>query len=325
MLVKTGLKPIDPLGTPLDLAPFNTKQMTRKTLSILFGLSLPLLFIACEGETGGGDEFTVDPDQGDTLVEDNARTEKTEKIFYAIPSPMETAGLLKKAGAEYNMNLLNPVKNVDNYTSSAKMALNLGVYGSDLSYTSVFEQTQESMFYTGCAQKLADKLDISGAFDEATMERMEANMEHRDSLLSIISETYWVVDAYLKENDRENTSALIIVGGWMEGLYVASQVALADPTDELKQRIAEQKLSLGDLVDLVSTYENDEHLDMVLADLQKLEAAYAEVENSSADASVSDEGGVAVIGGPGPSATLSDEQLANIAETVKAIRDSYIN
>lgn len=284
---------------------------------------MPVVFTACGGGAEGGEEFNVEPQAEDTLVNKDVRNEKTEKIFYAIPSPMETASLLKKAGAAYNMDLLNPVKNVDNYTSTAKMALNLGVYGSDLSYTSVFEQTQESMFYTGCAQKLADKLDISGAFDEATMERMEANMEHRDSLLSIISETYWVVDAYLKENDRDNTSALIITGGWIEGLYIASQVALAQPTDELKQRIAEQKLSLGDLTDLVGTYESDADLEMVLTDLNKLNEAFAEVETNSSDASLSEEGGVAVIGGGG-SATLTDEQLASVAAVVKEIRDSYI-
>ena len=298
--------------------------MMRKTLSIILGISLPVLFISCEGDPGKGDEFNVDPVQ-DVVNDNDPRKEHTQKIFYAIPSPMETAGLLKKAGAKYDMNLLNPVKNVDNYTSAAKMALNLGVYGSDLSYTSVFEQTQESMFYTGCAQKLADKLDISGAFDEATMARMEANMEQRDSMLSIISETYWVVDAYLKENDRDNTSALIIVGGWVEGLYVASQVAVQDPTEELKGRIAEQRSSLVDLTALVNSYETDGNMEMILTDLKKLEEAYSSVEYSIGEASVSEENGVTVLGGGTAPAVLSDEQLARIAETVKSIRDGYIN
>jgi hypothetical protein len=80
---------------------------------------------------------------------------KTKNIFHNIPPPMETAALLKKAGAEYDKDILNDVKNVDNYTAASKQALNLGIYGADLSYASVFNNTQESMLYTSCAQNLA--------------------------------------------------------------------------------------------------------------------------------------------------------------------------
>ena len=303
--------------------------MTRvyRSATRLLILAFPILLIGCAGETGseGGEEFKVDPKDQESSEQQDSRIERTEKIFYAIPSPMETASLLKKAGAEYNKDILNDIENVDNYTSSAKMALNLGVYGSDLSYTSVFEQTQESMFYTSCAKKLSDNLNISGAFDEATMERMEQNVEDRDSLLSIISETYWIVDAYLKENERENTSALIIAGGWVEGLYIATQVAAADPSPELNQRIAEQKLSLDNLIALVNTYEQDEDLAGVLTDLENIKAAFADVSSSDQESSVTvGEGGVAVIGGGGVS-TLSDEQLAALTETVSEIRANYIN
>jgi hypothetical protein len=51
---------------------------------------------------------------------------KTKNIFYNIPSPMETASLLKKAGASYHGKILNDVKNVDKYTAASKQALNLG-------------------------------------------------------------------------------------------------------------------------------------------------------------------------------------------------------
>ena len=303
--------------------------MTRKYMSIarMLIFIFPVLIIGCGdgGGTSGGEEFEVDPQDKENSEEQQTRVERTEQIFYAIPSPMETVSLLKKAGAEYNKDILNDIENVDNYTSSAKMALNLGIYGSDLSYTSVFEQTQESMFYTSCAKKLSDNLNISGAFDEATMERMEQNLEDRDSLLSIISETYWIVDAYLKENDRDITSALLIVGGWVEGLYIATQVGTADPSEELNQRIAEQKLSLENLIGLVNTYEQDEDLTRVLADLKKINASFEGVSGGTEESKVTgEENGVTVIGGSGVS-SMSNEQLAKLSETVKTIRDSYIN
>ncbi len=282
-----------------------------------------LLLTACGGEQGNQDTLNVDQATDSTSTE---RQKKTKAIFYNIPSPMETAALLKKAGAQYDKNILNDVKNVDLYTAASKQALNLGIYGADLSYTSVFNNTQESMFYTSCAKKLADKLGVSGAFNDATIERMESNRNERDSLLNIISETYWEVDAYLKENQRENISALMVAGGWLEGLHIATAVCKAHDTPELRQRIAEQKLPLKDLIALVSTYgTTDASVNAVLNDLKTLEPLFADVAVGGGASTVQQEGGVTVIGGAAPSAALTDEQLKAIAERTAAIRNTYIN
>ena len=45
-------------------------------------------------------------------------------------------------------------------------------FGADLSYASVFNHTQESMFYTSCAKKLADRLGVLSAFNDSTLEVM---------------------------------------------------------------------------------------------------------------------------------------------------------
>lgn len=254
------------------------------------------------------------------------RSERTRNIFHSIPSPMETAGLLKKAGAEYDRGILNDVKNVDKYTSASKQAINLGIYGADLSYASVYNNTQESMLYTSCAQKLAKKLDVSNAFNQEVVDRMEKNRNDRDSLLSIISETYLDVDGYLKENQRDNISALMVAGGWMEGLYIATQVGKTHDTPELRQRVAEQRLSLTDLLELIRTYSPDDAtVAGVLQDLERLDALFGQVTTPTGNSTMTEENGVATIGGTAPTATLSDEQLKAITEATAAIRAAYIN
>ncbi|MBK6539855.1 MAG: hypothetical protein IPG10_00930 [Flavobacteriales bacterium] len=284
-----------------------------------------VLLSACGGgEPTGQDTLNVPSTEDSTAQAERMR--KTRNIFYNIPSPMETAALLKKAGAEYDKDILNDVQNVDKYTAASKQALNLGIYGADLSYASVNNQTQESMFFTSCAKKLADRLGVSNAFDDATLERMEKNMNNRDSLLSIISETYWTVDAYLKENERDNISALMIAGGWVEGLYIATQVSRVKATPELKQRIAEQKLSLHDLLGLMETYEGtDEALASVKADLTAIAALFEGVAEPAASAEVTQENGVAVIGAASANTTLSDDQLRAITEKASTVRNAYIN
>lgn len=285
-------------------------------------LALLLLLAACGG--GGQQQDTLQADQADSLAQ-SERLGRTKKIFYSIPSPMETAALLKKAGAAYNGKILNDVKNVDKYTAASKQALNLGVYGADLSYASVFNHTQETMFYTSCARRLADKLGVTSAFNDSTMQLMEQHQNDREKLLDIISETYWDMDRYLKVNERENISALMIAGGWVEGLYIATQVAGSNASPELLQRIAEQKLSLTDLQALLDTYGDEPTLTGVRDDLKAIAALYADVQAGGGGVTAKQENGVTVIGAEGGSATLSPAQLKAITEKVAAVRNNYIN
>ena len=277
----------------------------------------------CGSEPAAQDQLTVDAATDSTKEE---RMAKTKKIFYNIPSPMETAALLKKAGAQYNSKILNDVKNVDKYTAASQQALNLGVYGADLSYASVFNHTQESMFYTSCSRKLADRLGVTNAFNDSTLELMQSKMNDRDALLDIISTTYWDVDAYLKENGRDNISALMIAGGWVEGLYVATQVTTTNDSPDLRRRIAEQKHSLDDLVALVGSYGGeDARLDGVKGDLAALQELFKEIKTPEPGATTTEENGVTVIGGNEPPATLTDAQLTAIRDKAASIRNSYIN
>jgi len=277
----------------------------------------------CGSEPAAQDQLNVDAATDSAKAD---RIAKTKKIFFNIPSPMETAALLKKAGAQYNSKILNDVKNVDKYTAASQQALNLGVYGADLSYASVFNHTQESMFYTSCSRKLADRLGVTNAFNDSTLELMQSKMNDRDGLLDIISETYWSVDGYLKENGRDNISALMIAGGWVEGLYIATQVSSTNDTPELRQRIAEQKHSLADLIGLIAAYQaEDARLESVKGDLAALQELFAKATTPEPGATVSEVNGTTVVTGNAPPASLSDDLLKEIREKTASIRNSYIN
>jgi hypothetical protein len=293
-----------------------------RTYSLICAATAALALASCGGEQPQQDTLNVPKVDSTSAI----RAERTQNIFHNIPSPMETAGLLKKAGADYDKDILNDVKHVDNYTSASKQALNLGIYGADLSYASVYNNTQESMLYTSCVQRLAKKLDVSNAFNQDVVDRLEKNRNNRDSLLSIISETYWQVDAYLKENGRDNISALMVSGGWVEGLFVATQVAKQHNTPDLRQRIAEQRLPLTDLLALVKTYSPDDPaVASVQKDLQQLDSLFAGVVVPGGGSTVTQENGVTTIGGTAPPASLTDDQLKSITDAVTAIRASYIN
>ncbi len=205
---------------------------------------------------------------------------KSKLIFYSLPSPLETAMLIKRAGASFNRTLLNPVANVGQYNSNLKMALNLGIYSADLSYSSLFDQTQTTIEYMGNAKKLAENLGIMGSIDETTIRKLEENMNNRDAVMDIISETFMSSNAYLSENNRAAISVMVLAGGWIEGLYLATQLSRdnMENNERLIDRIVYQKLSLYTLLNMMESYDEDPHINMLIDKFKQLRVIYDDIK-----------------------------------------------
>jgi hypothetical protein len=202
-----------------------------------------------------------------------------KKVMYSLPSPVETTLLLKKAGAGYDESLLNPTSNSNKYNTDKQKALNLGVYGADLSYASIFEQDQTIMQYMNVSKKLAIGLDLLAAIDQSIIDRLEANHDNRDSVIRIISETFLNSNSTLKEDNRPEMAALILAGGWVEALYLATQLTKDVVKDkDLVERIVEQKLSFGEMEKLLGVYTDNPDIAEVLTQLQPISQAFNAIE-----------------------------------------------
>lgn len=250
------------------------------------------------------------------------RAERAQKVFQTIPSPYETALLFEESGIGYNAENLNPVENVSTYTTSVQHALNLGVYGADLSYANIHDQSQESMFYMNCSKKMADALGVAGAFTAEAIERIEENMNNRDSMMIIVSDAFWTCDAYLKENGQDNLSALIIAGGWLEGLYIGTRgIQKENPSEDLMKRIAEQKYSLDNLIDLLATYD-DADVKNIAEKLTTLKLSFDKIEEQESETTVSKDD-VPTIGG-GSTLSYTPETIHQISTIIESIRNEII-
>jgi len=184
---------------------------------------------------------------------------QADAMIQNMPSPIEMAILVKHAGGEYNASLLNDVKKLDSYLTNGKKTINMGIYSSDVGYTSLYKQTQETVFYLNNVRKLSDDIGLSDAFDQAMFDRVETNIENRDSLLQILSSSYDMANQYLKENNRMNTSVLMIAGGWIESMYLAANLGVGGgrPQDIISLRILEQELVLGKIVSSMRMIDDD--------------------------------------------------------------------
>ncbi len=289
-------------------------------LKLVLPLSLGLILAACNGEDGDNENAS----SGNVVV-DSLKAASAEKIFYSIPSPIEMASILKASGSGYDNTLPNPVDRKDKYSTVRSRALNLGVYGADLSYAVVYDNTQESMLYLACAKKLADGLGITSAFSEEKVAKMEENMSNRDSMLAMISDSYWETDAYLQENERGNVSAYIITGGWIEGIYLGCKIErklkASGKNKEIGKRIAEQKASLDNLISLLESYASPDSFGDLIDDLKGLQAIYATVKETETETTATTNAdGSTTIGG-GSVFEINEEQLSAIDKKVTEIRN----
>lgn len=245
-------------------------------LSYLALLFIAFYLVSCGVDTSKKEENVLtDQSDGDTfkLKEDLNRA---KQIFYSLPSPIETAMLIKRSGVEFNESLLNKRDNYTKYATTLQRALNLGIYSADLSYAGMFDQTQIAIQYMGISKIMAQDLGILGTIDNELLSRLEVNLGNRDSIMDIISESFMNSDVYLKENGRPETAAIVLAGGWIEGLYLAINSANSRPkgNDDLIDRIVDQKISLGALIQLLENYHNIEMVNRLLFDIRKIAKVY---------------------------------------------------
>ena len=204
-----------------------------------------------------------DDTQANTLIEMQAEDDlnKSKAILYTLPSPIEIASIIKESDVKYDEDLLNNISNSERYTSGLKMALNLGIYSSDMSLASMFNQSQKTVEYLNSLKSLSSRLGIAQLIDDETISRLESKGTTKDEMLDIISEVYMKINNYLTENNRKNVATMVLVGGWTEGLYVALNIAdvNADKNRLLAERIIGQKMALNTVIDIIGSTPNAEN------------------------------------------------------------------
>jgi len=279
-----------------------------------------------DGKKTGSDEITLDETEiGTDLLDDIS---EAKQIFYSLPSPLETALLIKSAGAAYNEELLNPTENIASYTTNRSMALNLGIYTTDLSFASLFDQTQTSIQYMNAAKQMADGLGILDAIDNNTIERLEANVNNRDVIMNIISETFMNSSSFLTENERPALASIVLVGGWVEGLYIATNLVGDESIDDNKlvQRIVDQKLSFEIVLHLLDDNKDNIDIANILEDISGLKETFDKITitTSKIEAVLDAETNVTLLKSES-STNLTPELFRELQEKVKVLRTNFVS
>jgi len=288
---------------------------------------LTVLFVSCSTEKKPDEQEFLNTLES-TEEKAGVDEEVINSILDQIPSPLEISVLLKHSGSKYDGTVLNDSDNLSKYNSNFKKALNLGVYGTDLGYTNIYEQNQDGFDYVRSIKSLADDLNIGQFFDVQTIGRLAANSKNLDSLVLITTLNFNHINHYLQSQGRDNLSVLLLTGGWVEAMQITCQVAAKKPSQELYEKIGEQKIILEQILLLFSFYADDSNMTELLKDLEQLKAAYEKVtiNYTYKESSMEIVNGVAVIKDNSTTTiNITEENVQEIKSITNAIRTKIIS
>jgi hypothetical protein len=282
-------------------------------------------FSSCGEEVSPEKEkVALEMNSEDTVLVD--MPELNPDMAYSVPTPNELFAVIKETGVSYDGTILNSTENIEKYSSKKIQALNFGVYFTDLAFASSFSENASILSYFGTIKVLSDDLGISNALDAAIYEKVEANLENNeaDSLLFLSNDAYFQAYSYLEENERGSTLALIVLGGWIESLYIMTNLGEYEEGSNLLARIGEQKLTVENLMGFMMKYQDDSNVAEVMEELADIEELFWSFEEEEGDdVTTAKEGDVYVLSG-GSTIMVSAEQYEELKELVAALRNDII-
>ncbi len=291
----------------------------RKIL-LPFSLVAALVSGGCGNKPAGE---TADNMADTSAVKEPAKKPGEVQKYSQVPSPGEMFSFIKQLGnkAKDDVTQLNSPENLKKYNDNKSKALNFGIYSADLLFCSTFNHGAEALKYFVNIKKLGDDIGISTAINEQTATRISNNISNPDSLANISNDLYFTTFDHLESNDRGNTLAMVMAGGWVESIYMVTSMEPVYKKDSpVITRVAEQKYTLENLMDFMKKYEKDPDVASVLKQLDNLKAEFDKIEDAKGPAAITVKKGKKILGGGSTGIAVTADQYKAIVEKTMAIR-----
>jgi hypothetical protein len=301
------------------------KVYPKKPIAISLLLSSLMLLNSC----GNGNKEDIN--LNDTTQVKKAVTISSEvihEVIKSIPPPVEITSLIKESGVPFQADLLNPTDNKNKYTSTYQKALNLGIYGADLGYINLYEKTYQSLKYLDAVRDLANDLSVGQFFDFETIKRLASNNKNIDSIIYISTTSFEKMNDYLAKQKRDNISTLMLIGGWIESMHLATNIGKNEKNQELIKRVGEQKVALDQISILINAFKGNAEFDHLINDINELKSIYDQIKISYEyhEPATKEVNGMLVVEDNSTSKVeINEEQFFKIADKIAELRSKFIN
>ena len=284
-----------------------------------------MLLAACSQRSPANLEVNMDDlDIGELQIS----PETMDDIIENIASPIEVAALISGLNVPYSSRYLADPESLSSGASSFEMAFSLGALSADLGYLNMYGKTGTALNILSCINRLAGALQLGRYFDLAIFNHLAATGSDPDSLMFISVDSFNKMEASLREDGQSSLGALMLTGVWIEGLYLATQVAEENSDEDLRLMIGEQKLILSDLLLILNNYKGDEAISRYISDLESIKSVYAGVKITyevGQPQTVEKDDTLMVVQSESSHVNMSDETLYKIIEITEQIRNMHLN
>jgi len=256
---------------------------------IITGVILSMLIISftcltsCKDRAAKKQQKKIEIAQVDTI-------EKQIKAnVYPLPTSASVIKMLADLGVGYQTGISNPPANIKKYFTSTTRAINLGAYGADLSYATLYNINQEIINYLDAIRSLSNELNMSKLYNEELYNKIKTNIDNRDELVKILTQAFNDTYAYLSENDQQPLALLVVGGAWVEGMFLTTNVSeAAYNIAGISKNLIEQKKSFELFLEIAKPYLNDPSVGDFVKLLDPVKKVYEGLTTSLTEQNIKD-------------------------------------
>ena len=207
--------------------------------------------------------------------------EDIEKYVYPLPTSAEIIKTLTELEVGYIIGISNSVDNVNSYINSVSRAINLGIYGADLSYATLYNMKQDVIDYLEAIRVLASDLRMSRLYDKTLYDNINKNFDDKDELVNLLTEAFNETYGYLTKNDQQPLALMVVAGAWIEGMYITTQMGAVFYVQGMLRVLLDQKKSFELFLAVAEPHADDPDVREVLDTFQPIKEVYADVDATS--------------------------------------------
>lgn len=261
----------------------STRIIRTIALSMLIG---SFLFANYSCKPRAGKEKEENKSLIKTIAKEAIKNDLKE-LVYPLPTSFEVIEMINDLEIGYDIGVSNLTENADQYFTEKSKAINLGIYGADLSYASIYQMKQEVMLFLETSGKLADDLGIANIINEELIREVENNIDNKDKLIDIITNSFYDIYSQLNQNGKANLALLGVAGSWVESLFITTRVSSnVYHNIGLVKIINKQKVSLAKLMDILNDAKGDGNIDEMIKRLKPLNNIYENIDESLSEKQV---------------------------------------
>ncbi len=282
---------------------------------------LTLLLIVCVVASCTSSSSSGENEKSREELAEEKTIHDLEKLMEDLPDPSLVPFTLKSIGAGFDRAHTNSLSNIESYKSNRdKMALNMGVYASDISYLAAYGHEDDCIEYLKASHSMAEFLGDSAIYNEDDLNEFRGHIkdQNEDEISRILAKLFLETSLKMEEDHHLTMAGLALTGSFVEGLYQAVITLETFPDTPENQKLLEPlvKIVLGeeeallDIIEVLNDLPFDDTIAEMITELSILDRLYKgdlqEIEEKMAN---------------DPDFTLTRDVMRDITLEVKRIRE----